>query len=105
MLWPSTYGKSGNSRRAAGRVARTDNQRYSPAPVSASDAITVLEETLSRLTTRIEKLEGTMHQLRVQAMHPSLYCPTRTEFQALEERVAAVEKSRSRGPLPPPLQS
>lgn len=72
---------------------------YRLVPVSATNAA-ALEEAITRLSTRIEKLEGAMQQLRVQTMYPSLYCPRRKEFQSLEERVVNIEKSPARAPLP-----
>lgn len=69
--------------------------------MSEPDAVSDEDNPLTRLIARIEKLEGTVHQLRAEAMHPTFYCPSRKEFQALESRVAAIKQSPARAPLPP----
>lgn len=50
-----------------------------------------LERTISRLATRIEKLEGTLAQLRIEGLHPGFFGPSKQQYQALDERVKLIE--------------
>ena len=51
-----------------------------------------LERQVAKLISRVEKLEGTVAQLRSESAQPGLLFPHRREFQTLETRVAHLEK-------------
>ena len=58
------------------------------------DAYKFFWKEMKTLLKRVEDLEGQLEQLRAEKVRPSLVCPTRREFQQLEERVKKLDGTK-----------
>lgn len=55
------------------------------------DAYKFFWKELTALRKRVEDIEGQLADLQAEKIRPSLVCPTRREFQTLEDRVRKLD--------------
>ena len=55
------------------------------------DAYKFFWKHLTALKTRVEDVEKQLAELRAEKIRPGLVCPTRREFQKLEDRVTKLD--------------